>query len=480
MSSNSNQSNGPVARTLGYDEAAVAPAQATHPAQAKQTLGYEDRGPVPSAPASSASTAVTLAADAGLASTLAADAIAGPAATAADVGGASANGTRSTKVSTVLPEVAGDGAEIQLIPRNKLRYNELKKLGEGGMGEVALAQDEDIGRKIALKRLHPEALTAAGMARFVDEVHIVGQLEHPNIVPIHDVGIDDQGRYFFVMKYVEGETLETVIEKLRAGDAKTRAKYTIEARVELFLGILRALQYAHANGIVHRDLKPANVMVGPFGEVMLMDWGIAKPVRRQGELGGPSDPDNQAADAAKEQGKQGRRFTTRHGSLIGTPAYMSPEQALGLNDQIDERSDMYSAIVMLHELLGLEHYLRDKQTVAAMINAVIYEEIPVGDMGFYANAPMGSPPAEYLHMFRKGFSKKPEERFQSASEMIDYLQAILEGRCQVQCPITMTKRMTREAGRLVDRKPWVAFSGMILSALILLAAIGVIVRSVVA
>jgi serine/threonine-protein kinase len=442
-------------------------------------LGYGEtmRGPAATLDASSALSE-------GLASTLAVESIGdksapnGPrtAATPEAVGAA----TRGTKGTTVLPEVLGDGLEIQLVPRNKVRYSEVKKLGEGGMGEVALALDEDIGRKIALKRLHPDALTAASMARFVDEVHIVGQLEHPNIVPIHDVGIDDQGRYFFVMKYVEGETLETVIEKLREGDRTMREKYTIEARVELFLGVLRALHYAHANGIVHRDLKPANVMVGPYGEVMLMDWGIAKPVKRQGELGGATDPDDPAADQRAEKGVKGRRFTTRHGSLIGTPAYMSPEQALGLNDQIDERSDMYSAMVMLHELLGLKHYLHDKTSVAAMIHGVISEEVPVGTIGWYADAPMGAPPVEYLHMFRKGFSKKPEERFQSAAEMIEYLQAILEGRCKVQCPLTFTKRVSREAGRFVDRNPWLAFGAMVATFLLVLTAMAVLVRTAVA
>jgi serine/threonine-protein kinase len=98
-------------------------------------------------------------------------------------------------------------------------------------------------------------------------------------------------------------------------------------------------------------------------------------------------------------------------------------------------------------------------------------------MGWYADAPMGCPPAEYLHMFHKGFSKKPEERFQSAAEMMEYLQAILEGRCQVQCAITMTKRMTREAGRLVDRKPWVAFIAMITGALVVLAALVVLLMA---
>ncbi|MFO0562091.1 MAG: serine/threonine-protein kinase [Polyangiales bacterium] len=439
-------SNGSVSRTVGYEETST-------PTPAKSTAQM---------------TSATVA-DESFANTLAADSVRSP-----NAASAGTNPTRVTKVSTVLPGVEGDGAEVRLVPREMLRYSEIKKLGEGGMGEVALAMDEDIGRKIALKRLHPEALTAAGMARFVDEVHIVGQLEHPNIVPIHDVGIDEQGRYFFVMKYVEGETLENVIDKLREGDAKYRAKYTIEKRVELFMGVLRALNYAHANGIVHRDLKPANVMVGPYGEVMLMDWGIAKPVKRQGELGGRADADDVEADKRTESTKQGRRYSTRHGSLIGTPAYMSPEQALGLNDQIDERSDMYSAVVMLHELLTLKHYLHDKQTVAAMITAVVSETIPVNTRAWYDDAPMGPPPVEYLYLFEKGFSKKPEERFQSSGELIDYLQAILEGRCVVQCPLTMTKRMSSEASHFVDRKPWVAFAAMITSVVLVLSAIVVL------
>jgi serine/threonine protein kinase len=381
------------------------------------------------------------------------------------------------KSSTVLPDVEGDGASIRLVPRKKSRYAEVKKLGEGGMGEVTLALDEDIGRHIAVKRLHAEALTTAGMARFVDEVRIVGQLEHPNIVPIHDVGVDEQGRYFFVMKYVQGETLEGIIDKLRARDPAYVEKYTVEARVELFLGLLRALQHAHANGIVHRDLKPANVMVGPYGEVMLMDWGVAKPVQRASELGGPSDADDPEADKRSDAATRPRMFTTRHGALIGTPAYMSPEQACGLNDRIDARSDLYAVTVMLHEALGLKHYLAHKNSVVSVIVGAIEENVPVWERGWYDDAPAGSPPVEYLHLFKKGLAKKPDERFQTAAEMMAYLQAILEGRCMVQCPLTFTKRATREVSRLVDRNPWLVFVGMISSVLLVLSAIGLLIRS---
>src|SRR5262249_34071470 len=160
--------------------------------------------------------------------------------------------------------------------------------------------------------------------RFVDEIRTVGRLEHPNIVPIHDVGVDELGRYFFVMKYVEGETLESIIDKLARKDPETTSKYTFEVRIELFLGVLHALEDAHENGIVHGDIKPANVMVGRYGEVVLRDWGIAKPI------GAGRDPAAMADGEIEGDGSQrGRMYATRVGSLIGTPAYMSPEQARG-------------------------------------------------------------------------------------------------------------------------------------------------------
>ena len=158
------------------------------------------------------------------------------------------------------------------------RYEPVKLLGAGGMGEVVLVQDQDIARRVAIKRLLPEMTHPALLARFVDEIRTVGRLEHPNIVPIHDVGVDELGRYYFVMKFVEGETLESIIAKLSAGDPAYHARYSYERRIEIFLGLLHALEYAHANGVVHRDIKPANVMVGRYGEVVLMDWGIAKPL----------------------------------------------------------------------------------------------------------------------------------------------------------------------------------------------------------
>jgi serine/threonine-protein kinase len=379
--------------------------------------------------------------------------------------------------TTVLPRVDGEGAVIQLSLRERSRYEPTKLLGAGGMGEVVLVNDHDIERKVAVKRLLPEMTDHATLARFVDEIRCVGRLEHPNIVPIHDVGVDELGRYFFVMKYVEGETLEQVIEKLAAGEPAYVRKYTTEVRVEIFLGILHALQYAHERGIVHRDIKPANVMVGRYGEVVLMDWGIAKPLAETRDAA--KGPDATLSSASGEP-ERARMFATRVGSLIGTPAYMSPEQAKGEIDKIDVRSDLFSACVLFHELLGLRHYLADKNTLESLLEGVRSRDTEFTCTQLASlKYPGTAPPAEYLHLLAKGMRKEASQRFQSASEIIDLIERIMSGKVPVQCPITFTKRSAREMGRVVDRWPFFAFSMFIgLIATILFAA-GALVRMVI-
>jgi serine/threonine-protein kinase len=361
----------------------------------------------------------------------------------------------SVSRTTVLPRIDGDGNDVRLLVESRTRYEPVKLLGAGGMGEVVLVEDQDIRRRVAVKRLLPELTHPSVLARFIDEIRIVGRLEHPNIVPIHDVGVDDLGRYFFVMKYVEGETLESIIDKLAANDPEYVRTYTFEKRIEIFIGILNALAYAHAHGIVHRDIKPANVMIGRYGEVVVMDWGVAKAVDSARDLVGSAE-----GELGGEE-KRGRVFATRIGSIIGTPAYMAPEQARGENDRVDARADLYSASVLFHELLALRHPLAGATSVDEVISTVATKERTFFELLALRHPDHPPPPAELIHFVEKGTALDPARRFQSAGEMIDALQRIVEGKVAIECHITFTKRVARELGRFVDRRPHLAFFAML-------------------
>ena len=292
---------------------------------------------------------------------------------------------RTTRPS-VLPRVEREhGGGFRVVHEASERYKFVKRIGAGGMGEVERVDDVDIGRPVAIKRLLPGAATAEGLARFVDEVRIVGTLEHPNVVPVHDVGVDAEGRYFFVMKYVEGETLEAIIEKLTANDPATVAAYPLARRLEVFMDLLKALEYAHANGVIHRDIKPSNVIVGTYGEVYLMDWGISRRVEGR-EHDFVQEP---KGGTVREQLR-----TTRHGALIGTPAYMSPEQARGDQARVDARSDLYAACVLLHELLSLRYYFADRvNTLEQLLMAIEHVPRAMVDLLDGAPGPRPSPPS---------------------------------------------------------------------------------------
>jgi serine/threonine-protein kinase len=374
-----------------------------------------------------------------------------------DVAPATRASLRTTNAS-VLPRIDPHPSGTRLVPNEGRRYETVKTLGRGGMGEVALVEDRDIGRSVALKRLLGDAHGAPAVARFVDEVRTIGRLEHPNIVPIHDVGVDESGALFFVMKYVEGETLENVLDRIKDGDEATRKLYDATRMVEIFVAILRALQFAHEKGVLHRDIKPANVMLGRYGEVILMDWGVARPIGGSRE-GNAADP-NALVTA------DGRASMTSFGALIGTPLYMSPEQARGQNDALDARSDLFSACVMFHEMLNLGHHrFEDVKTLPALLHAVQTQEPWAATRVFRADAGVGP---EYSHFLRRGVQLDPSKRWTSASEMIDELHLILDGRAHIQCMATLSKRVANGFGHLVNRRPQVAIPLMLFTTLFML------------
>jgi serine/threonine protein kinase len=209
----------------------------------------------------------------------------------------------------VLPRIEVNGAQAELVFDGKQRFEKIRLLGEGGLGEVVGAHDHDIGRKVAIKRLQaprcaPPQPSPASSTRSAPSA----SSSTPTSSPSTTSAWMSSGELYFVMKYVDGETLESVIEKLASGDPEYHERYTFERRVEIFRALLEALAFAHDRGIIHRDIKPANVMIGKFGEVLLMDWGIAKSLRedaRRAPHGRASTPEQR--HPPKHPGYHGRR-----------------------------------------------------------------------------------------------------------------------------------------------------------------------------
>lgn len=208
------------------------------------------------------------------------------------------------------------------------KYSMLRKLGSGGMAEVYLVHDSELDRAVAFKVIDPIDFSNELNTRMIQEAKIIAQLEHPAIVPVHDSGVLPDGRMYYVMKYVQGDRLDVHAEKLR----------TFSDRLQAFQKICDAVGFAHSRGIIHRDLKPQNIMIGAFGDVQVMDWGLAKIV-------GASDVFTQKTRSDSDQ--------TGAGMILGTPGYMSPEQASGAAAEINEKSDIYALGAILYFLLTL-------------------------------------------------------------------------------------------------------------------------------
>jgi eukaryotic-like serine/threonine-protein kinase len=189
-------------------------------------------------------------------------------------------------------------------------------------------------------------------------------------------------------------------------------------------------------------------MVGRYGEVVLMDWGVAKSKRDGAAL-----PLGGSPELAQKSGELQPAFATQAGTVVGTPAYMSPEQAQGNLDAIDARSDIYSATVVLHELLAVRHYLFDRQSLKSVMFAVMGDTFSYSKLLFIHHPRFPPPPAHLLHLIGKGLSKDPAQRFQSVEEMISELHRAREGRCRVSCPNTLARRLIGGLGRFVDTHP---------------------------
>jgi len=300
-----------------------------------------------------------------------------------------------------------------------VRYTPIALLGQGAMGAIQIARDVYLRRKVALKTVLPAmAAYPQLLGRFLSEMQITAQLEHPNIVPIYALEVGPDGSLGYAMKLVKGRDLAQLIDETRKMVEQGKPldeDHTFEKRLEYFLKVCDALDVAHAKGILHRDLKPANIMIGNHNEVYLMDWGIARPMGAGG----------QALEAGIELHQaDGEQVTdlsrTRIGSAIGTPPYMSPEQAAGRNAELDSRSDQYAMGLILQECVSLRRAVWGTTLQEILTKAKEAKRDPIG-----VGEKHGHMPKEIEAIVNKATRLRPEDRYPSIRALADDVRRYL-------------------------------------------------------
>ncbi len=283
------------------------------------------------------------------------------------------------------------------------------ELGRGGMGRVLAGRDPELLRDVAIKTLLAEGdVDEVRLARFVAEAQITAQLDHPNIVPVHEMGVTAEGELFFVMKRVQGRTLRQIIDGLSAGDPEVMQLYGRFFLLMRFGLVCGAVAYAHQRGVLHRDLKPDNIMMGDLGEVQVMDWGVARLMGDADEqVGVEPVGDFQVAH-------------TLDGTSIGTPGYMSPEQCYGNLASLDARSDVWSLGAILYEAVTLKRAYDEPHAYAMLLKTVQGPPVDPRERGEVDD--------ELAAIVMRALATDPDDRFGNVMELVGALSMYMGGK----------------------------------------------------
>ncbi len=269
------------------------------------------------------------------------------------------------------------------------KFEQFSQLNSGGKADLIVCRDSNLGRPVVLKKLRKDVANYdKELSRLLREARITAQLQHPATVPLYEMGQDDDGNWYFAMKKIEGQTLFEIIVGLYHREENVEKHFNLTRLLNIFCQVCDALSYAHARGVIHRDIKPENIIIGMFGEVTLIDWGVAKV------WGMPNEGDDQKGN---DRG--------------GTPLYMSPEQILG-HKPVDERTDVFSMGIVLYEMMTQREPFRGP-TIQDTFNNIINSE---------PNEPRKAAPHRFIpipveQICLKAIAKDPAERFQSMDEM---------------------------------------------------------------
>lgn len=322
---------------------------------------------------------------------------------------------------TYEPEMIAPQTEalLRFLPldlRGGRKYKVHGIIAMGGMGAVLEAEDMAMRRRVAMKVLL-DAKSAEDVARFIEEAQITSQLEHPNIVPVYELNVNELDKPFYVMKLVRGESLAAVIKRLAAEEPAALQRYGLGDLLSILSRVCDALAFAHSKGVVHRDLKPDNIMLGEFGETVVMDWGLAKPLGQSANGVGQGLSIRTVVRSVRHDHEA---IGTEIGSAIGTPQYMSPEQAAGQSHAVDARSDVYAVGALLYAILTLRPPVSGANVMETLDNVVAGRIPPITEVvrrHAPKHLPGGRLPPELIGATMKALSLDPQDRYATMREM---------------------------------------------------------------